>query len=199
MQRRQFLQAALGIGVSVLSGCDSSADRSKNATTPTTEKTTSTPAKRTPIPADPSVDEVLGGKDALVIVRDADKVEAFRLKDSEYRKTIEEYETVGDAVPVDDVTAAKLTELFTNSGSFRLDSAKGCAPIYGVQVRFARKAATLDILFCFACDIFTTYVNGKSAGGEDFDPIRPELVRIMKSLFPKDDVIQKLTESGRPA
>jgi hypothetical protein len=136
----------------------------------------------------------MGGKEAMALLEHAEKVEAFRLKDSEYQKTIDTYEMVGDAVPVDREAAIRLATLFTSVDSFLLDSAKGCVPRYGVRIRFAKDEATLDVLFCFTCNTFLTYLNGKSVGGEDFDPIRPQLVAIMKSLFPKDEVIEKLNE-----
>src|SRR5688500_7396685 len=135
MHRRQFLESSLGIaGLAAIAGCNSSA----------------TSSIRQP---DRDAIKVVGGEEAIAILREPDKVEAFRLKDSEYHKTIDEYETVGDGVAVDNDTAAKLAGLFSDAGSFQLDSAKSCTPVYGVRIRFAKERDTLDLLFCFACDI----------------------------------------------
>lgn len=57
--------------------------------------------------------------------------------------------------------------------------------------------ASLDILFCFYCDSLVFYLNGKAKGGGLFDPMQPQLVPIMKSLFPDDDSIQSLKKHKR--
>jgi hypothetical protein len=198
MHRRQFLEKSVAIaGLAASGGCHSREDSSKSSdsATPIGPTTSLVPPAR-PTPTAKTVEDVIGGKAAVALLREADQVEAFRLKDSEYQETIDKYQQVGDGVPVSPDTAAEFAKLLSSTNSFKLDSAKGCVPVYGVQIRFTKDRQTLDLLFCFACDIFLTYLNGKRVGGEDFDPIRPQIVAIMKSLFPKDDVIQKLRDRG---
>jgi hypothetical protein len=54
------------------------------------------------------------------------------------------------------------------------------------------RTKTVDVVFCFQCDILSVYQNGVAVASEDFDPIRPALVPLMKKLFPKDGEIQSL-------
>ena len=70
--------------------------------------------------------------------------------------------------------------------------AKGCEPVFGVGVTFARGEQSVDVLFCFECDILAVYQGGRGVGDEDFDPARTRLVRLVKKFFPADDVIQQL-------
>ena len=57
---------------------------------------------------------------------------------------------------------------------------------------FEKGADTVDVLFCFQCDILVVYHHDEDVGGEDFDPVRPTLISVMKQTFVDDDVIQGL-------
>jgi hypothetical protein len=86
----------------------------------------------------------------------------------------------------------QLAALLLDPRSYVWNEAKGCDPLYGVRLEFKRKDETVDVIFCFECDILTVYHNGVAGSGEDFDPIRPALVPLMKEIFPKDGEIQSL-------
>jgi hypothetical protein len=176
MHRRQFLDRIVaGTGGILLTGCSQSspnADRSAE------------------------VEKRFGGKDSAKLLTNHDKVEAFRLVDSEGRETIDEYETVGDPVVVPAESAAKLGKLLSADDSYLWDVAVGCKPDYGVRIKFTRGDNALDVLFCFKCGMLATYVDGNRVSGAIFDPIHADLVKFMKSLFPKDEVIQKLKDAA---
>jgi hypothetical protein len=132
--------------------------------------------------------------DVAAIVKSPATVTAYRLADSStYREKIADYKTVGDPVDVDAETTTKLAAVLLEPRGYLWDLAKGCDPLYGVRLEFKRKDETVDVVFCFQCDILTVYHNGVAGASEDFDPLRPALVPLMKTIFPKDGEIQSLT------
>lgn len=184
MHRRQFIERVVAAGAAVLSGC--------SAAPPANPSSSNSEPAAKPIA---NVQQMFGGKEAVGLFSRFDKAEAFRIQDSEYQKTIDAYTTVSGPVALDQDEGRKLANLLSDEKSYLWELSKACGdPVYGVRIRFTRGEATLDVLFCFKCDVLLAYWNGKSVGGEDFDPIQPHLVALMKSLFPQDDVIQKLKE-----
>jgi hypothetical protein len=93
---------------------------------------------------------------------------------------------------VAEVDRVTLRDLLLDEGSYELEMAKGCEPVFGVGVSFMLGEQVVDILFCFECDILAVYQDGKVVGDEDFDPARTRLVRLVKKFFPDDNVIQQL-------
>jgi hypothetical protein len=76
---------------------------------------------------------------------------------------------------------------------FGFDYDKACGdPVYGVRIQFHRDSDQVDVLLCFKCVFLGVYRSGKAIGGEDVDDARPQLVSIVKELFPDDEVIQSL-------
>lgn len=132
--------------------------------------------------------------EVAAIVKSPATVTAYRLADSStYREKVADYKTVGDPVDVDAETMKQLAETLLDPRGYLWDLAKGCDPLYGVRLEFKRKDETVDVVFCFQCDILTVYHNGVAGESEDFDPLRPALVPLMKKIFPKDGEIQSLT------
>ena len=99
---------------------------------------------------------------------------------------------LGGETVVDIIRSASLKRVLLDQQSYELLSAKGCEPIFGVGVTFEKGADTVDVLFCFQCDILVVYHHDEDVGGEDFDPVRPTLISVMKQTFVDDDVIQGL-------
>ena len=119
--------------------------------------------------------------------------DAFRLTQPSYhQKSIEDYKMASGPITVDTNTSQELANVLLDDSTYLWDLGKGCEPDYGVRVRFVQSDDTVDVLFCFACDILSVYFNGDLVGGEDFDDARLKMVAIMKELFPQDDVIQSL-------
>ena len=120
-------------------------------------------------------------------------VHAYRLADTSfYQDELSSYERAGEAVTVSEVDRLQLRDLLLDKESYELEMAKGCEPIFCVGVTFARGEQSVDVLFCFECDILAVYQDGRSVGDEDFDPARTRLVKLVKKFFPDDDVIQQL-------
>jgi hypothetical protein len=149
-----------------------------------------------------AVVSMFGGAESLAIVAHPERVEAYRLGllpegvDSG-KATLADHPITAGPVEVPLAVAADFGRVLTSGESYGWGYAKGCgAPIYGVAVSFYRPAGRIDVLFCFKCNVLMVEHNGSITGGEDFDPIRPILVRSVKSLFPGDAVIQSLPENG---
>lgn len=67
---------------------------------------------------------------------------------------------------------------------------KGCAPRYGVRLKFDGSAGSLDVLLCLECNIVGFAPEGTISADKDFDPGRPQIVRFLKQVFPDDKLIQ---------
>jgi len=74
---------------------------------------------------------------------------------------------------------------------------RACLPDYAVMFTFHGSRANIHVLFCFRYNQMAVLVGtGNNAlrvnAEEEFDPIRPELLKIVKRLFPGDSDIQAL-------
>lgn len=176
LQRRQFLNRVFaGTGSMLIAGCSQA---------PSSHEMASEVRKR------------FGGEDSLKLLIHPGKVQAFRLRDSEARKTVDDFEIVGKPVQVPAESAAKLGQLLSDGNSYLWGVTVSCTPDYGVRVEFARDDRALDVLFCFRCKVLATYVDGKQESGAIFDPIHEKLAKLIKPLFPNDPVIQHLCEKN---
>jgi hypothetical protein len=97
-------------------------------------------------------------------------------------------------IPKHDVAAIK--EALTDARSFGWNYGKSCLPAPGVRMTFTKDNQSVDVLYCFACNILGVYSKNKFVGGEDFDTIRPTLVRSLQRLYPYNRLIQGLPETG---
>jgi len=61
-----------------------------------------------------------------------------------------------------------------------------------VRVQFVQGKDTVDVLFCFGCDILLVFHNETSIGYEGCDNGRTHFVAIMKQAFFNDASIQTL-------
>ena len=150
-------------------------------------------------PAGPAVDKpsellsIFGSEQGIDIVQASTDVHAYRLADgSYYQDDLADYERAGEPVPVPEVDQVTLRDLLLDEGSYELEMAKGCEPVFGVGMSFASGGKAVDILFCFQCDILVVYQDGRAVGDEDFDPARTRLVTLVKKFFPNDNVIEQL-------
>ncbi len=99
---------------------------------------------------------------------------------------------IAGPVAVDDTVAKSVSQLLLNDKNYLWDVGKGCDPIFGVRLEFLQGDKTTDVFFCLECDILSVYVNGQAVGSEDFDDMRPQLVKAMQKIFPDDKEIQGL-------
>ena len=105
------------------------------------------------------------------------------------------------AVATDDVRTLK--QLLSDPRSYlwlsERNEVRACLPDYAVMFTFYGSPETVRVLLCFRCDQLAVLV-GKGddplrVNAEDvFDDIRPQLLTIVKRLFPNDPDIQALPQ-----
>ena len=141
--------------------------------------------------------DVFGADGAQDVIAKPTKVQAYRLADmSFYKPTVDDYKTTAGPIDVSEALAQQTSKLLLDTDSYLWDIGKGCEPLFGVRLSFTQGEKQTDVFFCFECDILAVYFQGKPVGSEDFDKIRPQLVKIMKQIFPDDAVIQGLKDSS---
>ena len=137
--------------------------------------------------------KLFGTGEAQDVIARPTKVRAYRLADNSfYQPAVADYKTTAGPIDVDDAVARETSQLLVDVDSYLWDTAKGCEPIFGVRLEFTQGDKTADVFLCFECDILSVYYQGKPVGGEDFDRIQPQLVGIVKQIFPDDETIQSL-------
>lgn len=134
-----------------------------------------------------------GGAETLDIIKHPDKVEACPLIDlqpEDSRLAFEKKYREGDWQVVPEPEAKLLSLALLQPGNYGWDYVKACRPVYHNRLRFTKGQDTLDIDFCFSCDILRISKNGKELGGKDFQT--PTYLRVMQKLFPQDKALQKV-------
>jgi hypothetical protein len=98
----------------------------------------------------------------------------------------------GAPVVLDAATSKRVADLLLDEASYYRGSPKQCLPMPGVVLRFERGTSVASVLLCLECRILFVRGPGGQVGTDDFDPAAPAFLAIVKTLFPKDPVIQNL-------
>ncbi len=154
---------------------------------------------------DPRVEKLVGGKAAATLIGNlseakvciAYRIDGFQsgqepLPPTGKPQDIHGYPVTSTAVPIDNESRAKLSEVLAAPDTYLWDVDKACEFLPGVALRLTGGDVNVDILICFSCDELEIYRNENLAGHEDFDPRRSDLLRLVKKLFPDDKAIQSL-------
>ena len=136
--------------------------------------------------------ELYGGPEGFAVVQKAERVEACRLN-HDFQSGQAPSVTEGP-IAVPEPIASQLVSTLSSRDAYGWDYAKPCIPVWGVRLAFYRDTDRIEILLCFQCDILSVSLNGVPTTDEDFDPIRPQLVRAVQAIFLKDQEIQALPE-----
>jgi hypothetical protein len=108
----------------------------------------------------------------------------------------------GPSVAVPASQARRLKRLLQRSSSYYQGSdRKACLPEYGVLFTFRSGDKAVQVALCFNCNMLEVCDGGDDKARPvnslpDFDPMRSDLVAIVKRVFPDDGEIQDL-ESRR--
>jgi hypothetical protein len=143
------------------------------------------------------------GAEAVAILAAPDRIESFRIlrpldRPVDPAKAIAGVERIAGGPLLDPAQAATVRELLFTDGSWLFDLAKGCEPVPGVLLRAWKGGRYADVQLCFECLMLSvtvdTPVDQFPPGNrwEDFDPVKPRLVALVKALFPSDAAIQAL-------
>jgi hypothetical protein len=154
-----------------------------------------------PSPDNPWIEEMTPDEFAVAVPASArdilqgdPRVTAVRLK--EVGKDTISFKPKGRAVEVPASAARELLLLLGSPTTYGFDRYSMCMFSPGVEVRLKAGDRSLRVQLCFSCD----GVLFLDAGGNDISPVlamrnsRPVLVRIAKTIFPRDREIQQLEE-----
>jgi len=108
----------------------------------------------------------------------------------------------GPSVAVPASQARRLKRVMQRSSSYYQGSnRKACIPDYGVLFTFRSGDRAVQVALCFNCNMLEVFDGGDDKARPvnslpDFDPMRSDLVAIVKKVFPDDGEIREL-ESRR--
>lgn len=126
--------------------------------------------------------KLIGGEKAKEVISKYEKVEIFRLADDSEKKVISE----GIALSAE--KSKVLSKLLTDYKTYVWDDGNKCIPEWGIMFTFYKGNDKVEIMLCLDCNIIK-FVNGDE---EEVNPIRVELLAIIKPMFPNDKKIQGL-------
>lgn len=142
--------------------------------------------------------KLYGGPEGLDAVESPDKVEAFRLRPpqpGESAAHFNEWPVVGTAIRVSPDLASRLSRGLTRESTFpRWEEPKLCDPRPGFKLRFTGSGRSVDIVFCFECEILFTYRASESIWYANFDGSTKAIAGLFLQLFPNDPVLAQLAK-----
>lgn len=147
------------------------------------------------------IPRLFGGLENMSIVREATRVEAYRVVPPPGSRPMEDntspldFKVVGGPTPVPAEMAKELATTLLSPDTYSWGAAKACGyPVYGVKLSFFRGNDRVDVFFCFQCgDLAVTRDGHKFAVG-DFYHARRSMAQAVKKLFPDDAEIQAIRE-----
>lgn len=100
-------------------------------------------------------------------------------------------------IPVSPADIEKIKKILRSPSSYRWNVASSCIPDYGVLLNFHSDQRSVQLAFCFNCDLMGVFSGEETpvkrvSAGTIFTPMRAQLVPMMKTLFPNDRNIQEL-------
>jgi hypothetical protein len=147
----------------------------------------------------PSMSRLFGSAQNLSIVREATRVEAYRLAPPEgvdpflVDTSPLEYQTTAGPVTVKSELAETLQEALLSPQTYRWWGVKECGyPVYGVKLSFFRGSERVDVYFCFKCSVLAVVRDEQVVGRADFDHGERVFIDAVKKLFPQDAEIQAI-------
>ena len=95
-------------------------------------------------------------------------------------------------LPVPPATLHRIQRLFQDPESFAWPdtntiSFKPCIPEYTVLLTLHNPSHEVQLALCLRCNVFGVYdKNSRVNAMEDFDRIKPQIMRLLKPIFPSD-------------
>lgn len=99
----------------------------------------------------------------------------------------------GESVQLSNSQVILIKQLLQQPSSYDFDVISLCIPEYGVLLVFHAQPQDIRLALCFHCGQMAVFEGDRSLNKLDnFFPMRPNLLSLAKSLFPKDAEIQDL-------
>lgn len=149
----------------------------------------------------PSMSRLFGGAENMAIVREATRVEAYRVVPPPGSRPMEDFISPLDFTVASEPTtvpaemAEELATTLLSPNTYFWGAAKACGyPVYGVKLSFFRGNDRVDVFFCFQCGDLAVTRDGEKFGIGDFSSLERPFVAAVKQLFPDDAEIQAIRE-----
>jgi hypothetical protein len=147
------------------------------------------------------IPRLFGGLENMAIVREATRVEAYRVVPPDGTEPMIDdispldYKVVAGPMTVPAEMATEMSKALLSPETYGWDYVKACGrPVYGVKLSFFQETERVDIYFCFKCLTLAVVRDDQVFGGEDFDNAEQAFVKAVKALFPDDPEIQAIRE-----
>jgi hypothetical protein len=142
------------------------------------------------------VRDALGGYNGLSLLRNAERIEVYRLKPPTDRDQwrmagVQDFAVILGPITLSSESAKQIVAILDDPTAYS-HLAKGCIPLPGVRVDFIRGNDRLQVLLCYECMMLDSYINDERVGGADFDRAFSALAGWVQPLFPDDPKIQSL-------
>jgi hypothetical protein len=144
---------------------------------------------------------LFGSAENIAIVREATRVEAYRVVPPAGSKPVQDdispfdFKVAVGPKAVPEEMAKVLAESLLSPSTYRWWGMKECGyPVYGVKLSFFRGNDRVDVFFCFQCGDLAVTRDGKTFGAGDFYEMKRPFVKAVKKLFPNDAEIQAIRE-----
>jgi hypothetical protein len=142
---------------------------------------------------------LFGGGENMAIVREATRVEAYRVVPPpgteqmvDYISPLD-YKVVAGPVVVPAEMEKEMSKALLSPETYGWDYAKACGwPVYGVKLSFFQGSERVDVYFCFKCSVLAVVRDDRVLSGEDFDNAEQVFIEAVKELFPQDAEIQAI-------
>lgn len=146
--------------------------------------------------------KLFGGADNLDIVTAPERVDAFKLRRpgrDEAGKPYNQWPVIGAPVRVPPDVASRLSNGLTSEATYpRFDMPKACDPAPGYMLRFFADGRSVDVCFCFECQILFTYRGPDSIWYANFDESTKAIASLFLKVFPADDDLRRLAAKDNP-
>ena len=145
-------------------------------------------------------DAFLGDR-AVKILAGADRVEVFRVtptwEKSQTKEKLAGYPLISTGKEQGKEFGAKLSEIVRDDSTYEWNIAKACEFAPGVAYRVWSGKESIIVLICFHCDqigVIPDESTPTKIHVHDFDAGRAALVKLARTAFPDDKVIQGLKD-----
>jgi hypothetical protein len=155
-----------------------------------------------PLKEDDGSVEVLfdGDLGGLTTVADPDRLEIVRLgrklANGDPLSLSEVYPLVGEPISAPDPIRRTITSALLSPHSYAWGVGKNCDPEYHACLSYFRGDDRVDVFVCLGCRFILVVHNGYTIYGENVDFCQPQLLRALRTLFPDDETLKRITELG---
>lgn len=148
------------------------------------------------------IEKLFGGADNFDIIASQERVDAFKLRRpgrDEVGRSYNQWSVIGAPVRVDSDVASRFSKGLTSESTYpRFDAPKACDPVPGYMLRFFAGGRSIDVCFCFECQVLFTYRGPESIWYANFDESTPAIASLFLKVFPADADLRRLAGKENP-